>query len=220
LPPGTTVTAALEWLAGKKRQPKPLPEPGSVELEKAPLLRFCPPDMPTPTIVTMILRVFFPTAETALDSTYGNGGFWDGSAHVTVTARDIDPSRAPHGVTDFRAMSYDDNTFDVALFDGPHLADSSDGSIMGDKFGTYPDAELKAAIQDGAREAWRIGRLGCVIKVTDHVHGERLQEQTDWVKEAVGMDLFEKVHQTRSSAVVDPKWGDEQLSTTTTGRPI
>jgi hypothetical protein len=156
--------------------------------------------------------VYFLDAETALDMTYGNGGFWGGSAHVRVTAHDIDPLRAPHGVADFRNLPYDDDAYDVALFDGPHLADSSQGSIMGDQFGTYPDAELKEAIQDGAREAWRVGRLGCVIKVTDHVHGELFQEQTDWVKEALGIPLFEKVHQTRSRSLIDPKWEQPQLS--------
>jgi hypothetical protein len=53
-----------------KRVLKPIPEPQTRELRPVPLLRFCQ-DLPTATIVTLILRVAFPDAETALDTRYG-----------------------------------------------------------------------------------------------------------------------------------------------------
>ncbi len=176
-----------------------------------PLLRFCQ-DLPTPIIVAQIFRVYFPNAETALDMTGGDGGFWDGSELLDVTRLHVDPSRSPDGSEDFRSLPHiRDGAHDVTLFDPPHLADSSSGSIMGDKFGTMPDDEIEQAVSDGCREAWRIGRLGTIIKVTDHVHGQRYVRESDWVCAAVGEPPFDEVYQVRANAVIDPKW-EEQLS--------
>lgn len=185
-----------------------LPEPR--EAEPAPLLRYCI-DMETAAIVAQILRVSFPDAATALDVTYGGGNFWDGTAGVEVVAHDLDEARALNGARDFRDLGYNDQTFDVGLFDPPHLADSGEGSIMGERFGTVPNAELPGLIMAGAREVWRVSKLGVVCKVTDHVHGPHFQPETDWVKQAIGEPVYEVVHQVRSEAIIDPKW-NEQLS--------
>jgi hypothetical protein len=195
------------WLKG----PKPLPEPGSQEIEPMPLLRFCQADLPTATIMTLILRVALPDAQTVLDVTYGSGAFWDGSAPVQVTAVDLNPTRALDAAVDFRQLPYADESFDVVTFDPPHLADAGSESIMRERFGTYEDADLEDVIKDGCREAWRVARLGIVVKVTDHVHGQRLVCETDWVKSAIDAPAYDVVHQTRSGAMVDPKWR-EQLS--------
>lgn len=195
-----------EWLKG----PKELPEPGSAELKEPHLLRFCQSDLPTPTIVALMLRVFFPDAETALDMTYGSGSFWDGSAHVRVTGLDSNPARALDGVADFRKLDRADDSFDVTLFDPPHIADAGAESIMGARFSTYDNADLEDVIRAGASEAIRVGRLGAIIKVTDHVHGQRFVRESGWVILELG-EPYDVVHQTRSNAMIDPKW-NEQLS--------
>jgi len=188
----------------KGEKAKPLPT-------HKPLLRFCQ-DLPTPIIVAQILRVYFPAAETALDLTGGDGGFWDGSELLEVTRLIVDPSKAPAGVEDFRSLPHiPDDAHDVTLFDPPHVADAGDESIMGAKFGTFDDMDIEAAIQAGCREAWRIGRLGTVVKVTDHVHGSRYVLESDWVRAAIGQPPFDEVYQVRANAVIDPKW-NEQLS--------
>jgi hypothetical protein len=185
-------------------KPKPLPT-------HTPLLRFCQ-DLPTPIIVAQILRVYFPSAETALDLTGGDGGFWDGSELLDVTRLITDPSKSPNGTDDFRSLpQIVDDAHDVTLFDPPHVADAGDESIMGAKFGTFDDADIEQAIQAGCREAWRIGRLGTIVKVTDHVHGQRYVLESDWVRAAIGQPPFDEVYQVRPGAVIDPKW-NEQLS--------
>jgi hypothetical protein len=161
--------------------------------------------------MALILRVCFPDAMTALDATYGGGAFWDGSAHVSVTGIDLDPTRAPDGAADFRDLPYAPHAFDVVVLDPPHLADAGVESLMRQRYGTYADADLERAIQAGCREAWRVARLGIVVKVTDHIHGQRFVCETDWVRSALNEPLYEVVHQTRSGAVIDPKWA-EQLS--------
>jgi hypothetical protein len=190
----------------KGEKAKPLPT-------HKPLLRFCQ-DLPTPIIVAQILRVFFPTAQTALDMTGGDGGFWDGSELLDVTRLVVDPSRLAGETEDFRSLPHiADDAHDVTLFDPPHLATyDSDTSIMNERFGGYASiGELEQAICDGSREAWRIGRLGTVIKVTDHVHAQHYVLESDWVREAIGQKPFDEVYQVRTGAIIDPKW-HEQLS--------
>jgi hypothetical protein len=198
---GWTVKELRAWLRGSKSDRLPV---------HTPLLRFCQ-NLETPIIVAQILRVYFPDAETAFDSTGGAGGFWDGSEPVQVTSLFVDPGRTDGATGDFRQLDYDDESFDVALFDPPHLADSSDSAVMAEKFGSVPDDELEAVIGDGCREAWRVARLGIIVKVTDHVHGQRYVLESDWVRQAIGQPPYDEVYQVRPNAMIDPKW-EEQLS--------
>jgi len=196
-----TVKELRAWIKGNKRKLLPT---------HTPLLRFCQ-DLATPIIVAQILRVYFPEAQTAFDATGGDGGFWDGSERVQVTALYVDPERSDRATGDFRQLDYADDSFDVALFDPPHLADGGADSIMSEKFGTYADEDLPDAIRDGVCEAWRVARLGIVVKVTDHVHGQRYVLESDWVRDALGQAPFDEVYQIRPGAMIDPKW-EEQLS--------
>lgn len=175
-----------------------------------PLLRFCQ-DLPTPVIVAQILRVYFPDATTAFDATGGDGGFWDGSEPVEVTALYVDPSRVDGAAGDFRKLDEDDASYDVVLFDPPHLADSSAGAIMAARYGTVPDDEIADVVRDGCCEAWRVARLGVIVKVTDHVHGQQYVRESDWVVQAIGQSPYDEVYQVREHATIDPKW-QEQLS--------
>ena len=50
-------------------------------------------------------------------------------------------------------------------------------------------------VRDGVREAWRVARLGIIVKVTDHVHGQRYVLESDWVRETVGEQPFDEVYQ-------------------------
>jgi hypothetical protein len=199
--------ASNSWTARELRarlkgdKPTPLPV-------HTPLLRFCQ-NLATPIIVSQILRVYFSDAETALDTTGGDGGFWDGSEPVSVTQLIRDPLRDDGA--DFRDLDWDDDSVDVVFLDPPHLADAGDDGIMGGRFGTYPDGHLEEVVRDGAREAWRVCRLGLVVKVTDHVHGQRYVLESDWVRNAIEREPFDEVYQVRSGAMIDPKW-EQQLS--------
>jgi len=207
---------SVDYVLKQAEPATPPPDPNSRPLFGG-LLRFSPADMETPTVVALILRVLFPDAITALDATYGSGNFWDGSAHVQVTAHDSDPTRAPDGVADFRALPYDNESFDVVLFDPPHLADAGEQSLMRERFGTYDQDELTLAMRKGAVEAWRVARCGVVVKVTDHVHGSAkhtdglFRRQTGWVIDSIGQEPYDVVHQVRTTPLIDPKW-QQQLS--------
>ena len=176
---------------------------------------------PPARIVSGMLRVLFPDAESVLDVTYGGGKFWDGSAPVAVTGLDLDPARAPHVVGDFRALPFPDDSFDVVAFDPPYHTDMGCGkpSIMGSRFGTFGTIpELREAVEQGCREAWRVARLGVVVKVQDYIHASRLVLMSDWVRAAIPMEPYDFVHGQGAAAVVDPKWR-EQLSVRHQGQP-
>jgi hypothetical protein len=146
-------------------------------------------------VVAAMLRVLFPDARTALDLTPGRGRFRDGMAHVAVVASGAD----------FRCLPYADGAFDVAVFDPPHVADGGANGIMARRFGTYTAADLEPTIRRGCREAMRVGRLGCIVKVTDHVHGRRFWDQSGWVRDELGVP-YDVVHQVRPRNLEDGKW--------------
>ena len=67
----------------------------------------------------------------------------------------------PDMIIDFRDMPFEDNTFDLAVFDPPHLIHAGEKSWLGKKYGVLP-AYWKPYIKAGFDECMR------VLK-TDHV---------------------------------------------------
>lgn len=162
--------------------------------------------------VARLIAVLFPDATAALDMTYGSGRFWDGSAPVAVTGLDINPSRARDVCGDFTRLPFVDGAFDLAIFDPPYHTDMGRGkaSVMGARFGTYPTLlHLENAVKAGAREAWRVSRLGILVKVQTYVHASRLVRMTRWVEDAVPADLYDEMHLKARNKILDPKWGDQ-----------
>lgn len=161
-------------------------------------------------LVADILRVFFPDASTCVDLTPGRGGFWSERVPIHVSV-----ALSPH---DFRSLPYAHDNFDVGLIDPPHLADAGKKSIMGQRYGTYKQADLEPLVRAGTREAWRVSRLGIVVKVTDHVHGQRFVSESDWVRGALGGQTpFDIVHYVRPQSLGDGKWREPQLSARNNG---
>lgn len=162
--------------------------------------------------VAGLLAVLFPDARTVLDATYGNGRFWDGSADVEVTGLDLDPGRAAHVVGDFRALPFADDAFDVVIFDPPYHTNMGRGkaSVMGARFGTFATlADLREAVEQGCREAWRAGRLGVIVKCQDYIHESKPVWMSDWVKGALPVEPYDVLHLRQRSKVIDPKWRDQ-----------
>jgi hypothetical protein len=163
--------------------------------------------------VAKLLRVLFPDAGTALDLTYGSGKFWDGTAGVRVTGVDLDPSRARDVCADFTRLPFRADSFDVCVFDPPYLADVSkhNPGIVGRRFGSFATVDdVRLAVMRGAVEAWRVARLGIVVKVQAHTHASVLVDMPSWVSQALlGQPLYGRVEQTRPAKLLDPKWTDQ-----------
>lgn len=162
----------------------------------------------TPELVAAILGTAYPDAATAVDLTFGRGGFWREDVPIGVV---LEPS-----AYDFCALPYADDAFDLAVLDPPHNADAGAASIMGSRYGTYRQGELEAAVRQGVREAWRVARIGVLVKVCDAVHGQRLVRMSAWVTDELG-EPYEVVHQVRERPIVDPRWRQPQLSARNNG---
>ena len=166
-------------------------------------------------VVAKLLRVLFPDARTVCDLTYGNGAFWRGAdTGLDVTGIDRDPARARDVCADFTRLPFAAGAFDVCIFDPPYLADvsRSNPGLMGRRFGSYRTVEdVKAAVQAGCREAWRVSGLGVIVKVQNHTHGQRSVRMTRWVEDVFPHDAYGQVELARPHKLRDPKWG-EQLS--------
>lgn len=166
--------------------------------------------------VAKLLRVLLPDARTVCDLTWGSGSFWRGSdADVAVTGIDINPDRARDICADFTNLHMvADGAYDVAVFDPPYLANvsKSNPGLMGRRFGSYDSVDdVRAAVQAGCREAWRVSRIGCIVKVANHTHGSRSVRMTRWVEDVFPHDAYGQVELARPHKLLDPKWG-EQLS--------
>jgi hypothetical protein len=175
---------------------------------------FSSPKITPAQAVAELLRVCFPDARTALDATYGKGCFWNGTARVEVTGLDGNPKRARHVVGDFCALPFADGVFDVVIFDPPYLSNGGKRSIMRAQYTTYETADqAHASIAQGCREAWRVSRLGIIVKVQDHHHGRRFLRLSDWVRAAVPMAQYDELlAPNENPKVIDPKWKQPQLS--------
>jgi hypothetical protein len=162
--------------------------------------------------IAKMLRVLFPDARTALDMTYGSGKFWTGSDAVEVTGIDIDPSRARDVVADFTRLPFADGSFDVAIFDLPYLSDVSkkNPGLVGRRFGSFPTSlDVECAVRLGCLEAWRVSRLGVIVKCQQHIHASMFVDMQGWVRDAIDHPLYGQVEQVRPSKLLDPKWTDQ-----------
>lgn len=161
---------------------------------------------PSSETVAGLMAVCFPDAATILDATWGRGRFWVGTS-LDVTGVDISPHGRPAVVADFTRLPFRDGAFDVCVFDPPYLTETGRDSLVAARFGSYPTIPaLQAAVQAGAREAWRVSRLGVIVKVMDYCHASRLVRMTRWVEDAIPADLYDYVNLESRSKPEDPKW--------------
>lgn len=158
-------------------------------------------------LLERLFRVLLPDARTVLDATFGNGKFWDGRLPLSVVGVDINPARARDVCADFTRLPFRDGAFDVTIFDPPYVTEAGNDGLIGRRFGSYPTiADLRAAVQAGAQEAWRVSRIGVVVKVMDYVHASRLVRMSRWVEDAIPADLYDVAYLESRSKLEDPKW--------------
>jgi hypothetical protein len=166
------------------------------------LLRF-EPKQPTAVAVARMLNVWFLEARSIVDLTPGNLCFWGPTAPVTLSEYD------------FRALPYANRSFDLAVFDPPHRADQAPSSVMFARYGTVREKELEPLVRAGCREAWRVARMGIVVKVTDGMHASRFVRMSGWVYDELG-EPFDVVH-VQHHPLLDRRWKEPQLSARNNG---
>ncbi|MBI3659865.1 hypothetical protein HY230_05265 [Candidatus Acetothermia bacterium] len=163
---------------------------------------------------------FYPREEPKkiLDATVNTGRFWKGSTR-SVTGMDIDPSYNPDVVGDNRDMPFDDESFDVVVYDPPHVPNQ--GQDRTKDFNTRFGLVLKSSAENGynfsymyppfAREAYRVlqpeGILLC--KIIDYIHNHRYQwAHIEFIKAATqaGFIACDCVIKIRKGPIKSPKW--------------
>jgi hypothetical protein len=82
-------------------------------------------------------------------------------------------------------------------------------------FGTYKNGELELVVRQGAREAWRVAKLGTICKVTDQTHAQVFVRESGWIYDELG-EPYEVVHG-QHRQVEDPKWRLPALSARSNG---
>lgn len=177
-----------------------------------------------PEALGQLLRLHMPSAAPRiLDATHNTGKMWRGLDY-RVTSMDIDPRFEPDVVGDFRAMPLPDASFDVIVFDPPHLpvaaATAGSSKLWETKYGITADvgrgrdgANVSAQFVPFLREARRVlvphGIVLC--KIADLVHNARYQwQQVDFINAAreVGMTPCDMLIKADPSAgnLTSSKW--------------
>jgi hypothetical protein len=153
-----------------------------------------------------------------LDATYGRGTFWkDWPAHAGVGIRnfvgaDVAPQHEGIYAVDNRAMPWDPESFDVVVYDPPHITDSSPRGQYAERYATTGHGEnISAQFPAFLREAHRVLQDGGIVlaKIADMVHQGRAQWQhVDFIIAAqqAGFTVCDLIIKTRNAVMNDPKW--------------
>jgi SAM-dependent methyltransferase len=153
-----------------------------------------------------------------LDATVNARRFWKGSSRKIV-GLDINPRFRPDVVGDNRDMPFDDEGFDVVVYDPPHVPNQ--GKDVAKDFRRRFGLVLKSGMRRGfnlshlyrpfAQEAYRVlrrdGHLFC--KITDYIHHHKYQwAHVEFMKAAVeiGFVACDCIVKVRKNPIVDPKW--------------
>jgi hypothetical protein len=153
-----------------------------------------------------------------LDATANAGRFWEGTRRKIVTM-DIDDKFKPDIVADNREMPLPDSSFDVIVYDPPHVPNQ--GKDKKKDFNTRFGLVLKSPAANGynfnhlyppfVSEAFRVLRPEGILfcKVADYIHGHRYQwAHLELIKaaEAVGFTACDCIVKIRKGPIVDPRW--------------
>lgn len=158
-------------------------------------------------LVIEIIDTLFPDAASAIDLTWGHGNFWLDPPRLSVFGIDLDPERAKDLAANFEAVPLDAKHSDVVFFDPPYQTDAGEDAFISARFGSYENvAEMEKSVRAGVREAARLSSLGFVVKVMDHIHGNRLLEMTEWVRQEAGLPLYDYVLLESPSKSENRRW--------------
>jgi SAM-dependent methyltransferase len=163
---------------------------------------------------------FYPrkTPVDILDATVNGGRFWRGLPWKIV-GMDIDPAHMPDVVGDNTNMPFDDASFDVVVYDPPHIPNQ--GKDRSKDFNTRFGLTLQSPKEQGynfnfmyppfALEAFRVLRPEGILlaKIADYIHGHRYQwAHIEFTQAAckVGFCACDCIIKVRKGPIVDPRW--------------
>jgi SAM-dependent methyltransferase len=170
-------------------------------------------------LIERLLR-FYPRKKPQhiLDATVNGGRFWKGSKR-RVIGIDVDARHKPTFVADNTAMPFRDESFDVVVYDPPHIPNQ--GKDKSKDFNTRFGLVLRSSKENHytfshtfppfVKEANRVlkpeGILLC--KLTDYIHHHRYQwAHIDFIIAAreAKLTACDCIIKIRKGPIIDPKW--------------
>jgi hypothetical protein len=153
-----------------------------------------------------------------LDATINSGRFWRDSKRKII-GLDIDPRHRPAVCGDHGMMPFRSDSFDVVVYDPPHIPNQ--GRDKSKDFNTGFGLGARAAKEHGytfahtypsfVREAYRVLRDEGMLfaKITDYVHNHRYQWahiELILAAQQAGFTACDCVVKVRKGPIIDPKW--------------
>jgi hypothetical protein len=173
-------------------------------------------------ILRQLLVLHAPATPRILDATYGAGVMWTGLDYQPVRMdirEDLDVD--VHGDWPEMPRLFAPASFDVVVFDPPHVLDAGDG-IVGDsgyaeRYGTHATDLFRGADNIGHLYATFLHaargvlqpRTGVVLaKIADQVHVRQQWQHVEFVTaaRAAGFTPCDYAIKWRTSAPIDPRW--------------
>ena len=166
------------------------------------------------------LLEFYPrkTPRKILDACLNDGRFWRGSKRPVIGI-DIELSHRPNLVADNTAIPFKDNSFDVVVYDPPHIPNQ--GRDKQKDFNSRFGLVLRSPKENHytfthtfppfLREAYRVLKLEGILlcKITDYVHHHRYQwAHIELITAAstAGFLPCDCIIKIRKGPIIDPKW--------------
>jgi SAM-dependent methyltransferase len=153
-----------------------------------------------------------------LDATVNGGRFWRGSKRKII-GLDIAGVHRPTIVGDNSRMPFADASFDVIVYDPPHIPNQGRDNQkdfhtrfgLGERSPKEHGYSFSYLFPDFVREAWRVLKTEGVLlcKITDYVHDHQYQwAHVDLIQaaRARGFTACDCIIKTRKGPIIDPKW--------------
>src|SRR3954454_9123242 len=138
----------------------------------------------------ILFHCLYRDAHDCFDATFGHGGCWrhPHPPGLRIVTNNIDSKSSADLHLDFTNTGLPDGCFDVSLWDPPHLPYLGQRAFMRARYGTASSrTALRTSIQDGAREMWRIARIGMIAKISDFPNGGAFLPLSYWLIAALGV---------------------------------
>jgi hypothetical protein len=166
------------------------------------------------------LLLFYPRKppRRILDATINGGRFWRNSGRKVI-GLDIDPRHRPLVCGDNAMMPFRPNSFDVVVYDPPHIPNQ--GRDRSKDFNTRFGLGARSAKEHGytfthtypafMAEAYRVLEDEGIMfsKITDYVHNHRYQwAHIELIQAAqkAGFTACDCIIKVRTGPIIDPKW--------------
>lgn len=108
-----------------------------------------------------------------LDLTSGNRGIWFDKNYRDACFIDIRPETNPTHVADSGALPFDDNDFDLVVFDPPHV-NSGANSNTTKCYGHHTAAQVRTFVAAAAKEAHRVTCPDALMAFKWNDHDQKL----------------------------------------------